>query len=85
MYLCVLNEGIHVWDIIFRRFFKMLKYVMKRALIHSKLSFLAKLSKEDNRSVLATNISFICRKTNIHKNKLRKKNIIYKKHYVQCK
>ena len=48
---------------------------------NSKLSFLAKLSKEDNRSILATNISFICRKTNIHKNKLRKnKSIIYEKH-----
>ena len=52
----------------FRRFLKM-------------YTFLAKLSREDNRSILATNTSFICRKMNVCKNMLlNNKNIIYEKY-----
>ena len=46
IYLCALNEGIHVWDVIFRRFLKM--YTCIETSSNSKLSFLAKLSREDN-------------------------------------
>ena len=79
IYLCALNEGIHVWDVIFRRFLKM--YTCIETSSNSKLSFLAKLSREDNRSILATNTSFICRKMNVCKNMLlNNKNIIYEKY-----
>ena len=78
IYLRALNDGIHVWDVIFRRFLKM--YTCIETSSNSKLSFLAKLPREDDRSIVATNTSFICRKMNAGKNMLLNNNKIYEKY-----
>ncbi len=66
--LCQLNNGKHAWDLVFKRFCKMHE-CMKNSK-NEKLSFLIKMAEYDHRSIIAQNVSHICKRWCIRKESL---------------
>ncbi len=59
--LCALNDGVHIYDCIFKRFLKMLKCMSNSSNDH--ILFLTEVAKQDKRSIISRNMKFICIKT----------------------